>query len=301
MNTLIIKSNSNSFENFFLKKMNDNENVNVVSPFSSNSLFRKIIIYSNSKISRLFFNNEISKYIDEYDQIIIFDFFGYDILANYLYKKYDKRVIVWHWNILEEKTYLLNAYKRLSKSIENWTFDQEDAEKYNMKLNTQFYFYFEDISTKSKYDVTFIGSDKGRYEQISAINDWLIRNNFLSNIKILNRKAKRPLEYKKFLDYDYVLSINRQSKCLLEIVQDTQVGLTLRTLEAMFLNKKLITNNKKIMEYSFFNENNIFILDNKLSNIDNLLDFICNKNYQILDLNIKNEFCFQQWLKNFNS
>ena len=43
------------------------------------------------------------------------------------------------------------------------------------------------------------------------------------------------------------------AKCILEIVQKGQVALTLRPYEAVAYNKKLLTNNKTILNFKYYN------------------------------------------------
>ena len=45
-----------------------------------------------------------------------------------------------------------------------------------------------------------------------------------------------------------------------------QVGLTIRTFEALHLKKKLITSNKNIMKYEFYTPNNIYVIDENSEN-----------------------------------
>jgi hypothetical protein len=61
---------------------------------------------------------------------------------------------------------------------------------------------------------------------------------------------------------------------ILEIMQEGQVGMTLRSLEALVLNKKLITNNINIVNDELYHPNNVYILgyDNKYSSIKEFLN-----------------------------
>ena len=52
----------------------------------------------------------------------------------------------------------------------------------------------------------------------------------------------------------------RQSRCLVDLFQEGQVGLTRRPLEALFFNKKLLTENAHIAQFPFYHPHNIFIL-----------------------------------------
>ena len=51
------------------------------------------------------------------------------------------------------------------------------------------------------------------------------------------------------------------SLCILDVEHQAQRGLTMRTIEMIGMQKKLITTNKGIGKYDFYNEDNICIID----------------------------------------
>jgi len=53
------------------------------------------------------------------------------------------------------------------------------------------------------------------------------------------------------------------SRVLLDIAQPKQDGLSFRIFEAMIMEKKLITTNRSVTAYDFYNPNNIFIWQNE--------------------------------------
>ena len=67
-------------------------------------------------------------------------------------------------------------------------------------------------------------------------------------------------------------------------------------MEALFLEKKLITNNKDIKNYDFYNPSNIFILGE--NNIEDIKEFI-NKPYEKVEQKIIDYYDFEQWLSRF--
>ena len=87
-----------------------------------------------------------------------------------------------------------------------------------------------------------------------------------------------------------------ESKCILDYNQEGQVGLSLRPMEALFLERKLITNNTDIKNYDFYNHDNIFILGE--DNINEIKEFI-NKPYKKIDQDIIDYYDFDQWLNRF--
>ena len=99
------------------------------------------------------------------------------------------------------------------------------------------------------------------------------------------------------VDADLIAENIKQSRAILDIVQSGQSGITLRPMEAMFYNKKLITNNIYIKEYDFYNPRNIFILQER--NINELNEFL---ELPMIEINqdIKNKYKFSGgWLEDF--
>lgn len=68
----------------------------------------------------------------------------------------------------------------------------------------------------------------------------------------------------------------------------------MRTIEMIGLKKKLITTNKDIVNYDFYNENNILVVDRNNFKLDT--DFI-NKPYQELDERIYKKYSLESWIK----
>ena len=125
------------------------------------------------------------------------------------------------------------------------------------------------INSDICYDACFIGADKGRYKLVKAIESRLINSGFKTYIhitpdygftKILHKDYKDKIPYKQYLE------VVASSKCIIDFVQKGQVGTTMRTMEALFSGKKLISNNARLKEYTFYHPNNIFIVDK--DNID---------------------------------
>ena len=104
-----------------------------------------------------------------------------------------------------------------------------------------------------------------------------------------------------FLKYEDIQRIIMESKCILELQMEGQSGCTLRTLESMFLNRKLITNNKDIVNYDFYNPNNIFVIENADDFKDRFNDILkfMRSPYQKLPDMVKNNYKFCKWLERF--
>jgi hypothetical protein len=66
--------------------------------------------------------------------------------------------------------------------------------------------------------------------------------------------------------------ILQASRIIIDIQHPKQTGLTMRTIEMLGLKKKLITTNKDVVDYDFYDEKNIFIIDRKNPQIS--MDFL---------------------------
>ncbi|NWJ41649.1 MAG: hypothetical protein HXX12_11855 [Geothrix sp.] len=84
----------------------------------------------------------------------------------------------------------------------------------------------------------------------------------------LFRVIKREFKGRRLSDfmfrgmpYQDVLEVLRSSFAIVDVEHPGQQGLTMRTLEVLGAGKKLITTNVNIKKYSFYNSNEIFILD----------------------------------------
>ena len=76
------------------------------------------------------------------------------------------------------------------------------------------------------------------------------------------------------MDYGEIIDVVKKSNCILEVVQKGQSAITLRTLEAVYYRKKLLTNNTNIKKYSFYDPRYIQIFTN-IDEID--FDFVKEK------------------------
>ena len=65
----------------------------------------------------------------------------------------------------------------------------------------------------------------------------------------------------KLISYQEYLSLVANSKCLLDVSQDGQYGLSLRPIEAALYGKKIITTNAAVKKTALYNANNVLLLN----------------------------------------
>lgn len=293
---LILKSNQSSFEKFYSEKM-QKENVDIYSVYRfDNGILRWIMLIWIQVLHMPFkciWYGKWKKQIRSYDKVILFDrILGFEVIK-YI-KKHNKecRLIFWYWNIICKK--MPESYRKL---CEIWSFDTKDCIQYGLSSNIQFYFPVNVLEKEETCDIFFVGKEKGRLQHLQELKDYFTSKNLSAEFWIVSKKCKNDMCIKHEIDYDMILNQIRKSKCILEIVQEGQDGLSARALEALFYNKKLITNCKTIKYQNFYHPDNIFILGE--DDMAEILTFL-NKPYYHVNENIKRQFEYEAWLDNFN-
>jgi len=251
--------------------------------------------------------NEWYEECEKYDTIILFDTGNADYLIRLIHKKAPKaRLILWYWNPIE-KTISIDKINR--QYCEIWSYHKGDCEKYNLNYNTQFFIpdnktlNAENIEENGPIyqDVYFVGADKNRSQLLHEIEVVLIKNNIsykfvLTKFKKNSKKTNIP--YSKPISAEESAVNVECSKAVIDIVEETQAGgFTLRPLEAAQHKKKLITNNKKIMDIKFYNPNNIFVWG--VDSVEGLKKFIDSPYDESTDSETK-FYSIDSWLKRFN-
>ncbi|PXY44055.1 hypothetical protein [Flavobacterium hydrophilum] len=215
----------------------------------------------------------------------------------YIKKKNPKiRLIFWYWDPVYRNKVQPND---ISDTLcEKWSFDINDCKNYNMIYNTTFYFdkiLLPEINLK--YDAVFVGQDKGRGTIINDLKLNLVNLNLKLFFHIVedidsltNPRRNRPILYSDYLN---ILST---SSAIIDIIQSGQNGISLRPMESIFLKKKLITNDKNIINADFYDSNNIFILD--VDDIDIIHNFLKSP-YNDVPVEIISNYNFDNWLNRF--
>lgn len=229
------------------------------------------------------------------DIVIVFDApLWIDNIAYIRERFSNAKIIFWFWNIIKDKT-KINQIKRNCNSV--FIFDENEAKKYQMKYHPQFHWITKTSDDKIKNDIFFVGRNKGRLFLLENFYDKCMQEELEVKYHVVK---DRKNDFSEVFDlksqsmvYEEVIKEVKQSKCILDINQDGQAGLTLRALEALFLKKKLITNNKDIVNYDFYRANNIQFLNENNISIDK--EFI-NGKFSNIDNEIIEKYTVDHWL-----
>lgn len=171
---------------------------------------------------------------------------------------------------------------------EMWTADKDDSRKYGINLlNGGGYMPQWKVDKSDKeYDVFFVGKDKNRLAKLENIENVFRKQGLSTFFYITWEKSWQRKDdgvHKRFISYDKVLEYIGKSKAILHLVDGAQNGVTLRIMESLIHRVKLITDDVSIVNYDFYNPDNIFILGK--DEMSSLKDFI-DKPY----IDVKSEF-----------
>lgn len=280
------------------KMMEGVDNNTLILDLSDISFFKRLIRKFTYKAFPKFWIRNTFRLKNEEYVFILFDspYTNYWILQ--IKKIYsNSKVFFWFWNSYESE----KINKRISKGSDFVaSFDKEQCERFSYEFLPQFIPYNIDIlrrncdKTVSK-DVFFIGSEKGRIDELVKISKSLDKqcisyDFFLLTQKKTNIKGLPFILIERPMKYIDVIAISSKSKAIVELNKSSQSGLTLRAIESMFLGVKLITNNPKIQEYDFYSEKNIYILGEDRT----IKDFL-NEPIELINDAIKYRYTFSAW------
>lgn len=233
-----------------------------------------------------------SKYLGYLDELeskydYIFDFGGKikPICLNLLKEKYNSEFILYMWDDLK---YAKTVWKTMDNFDEKYIFNKKEAENYGFIYRPNFYVNkYLYRGEEKNIDIFYKGTlrDRKRTYILEAIENELksyildfsfyAKGSYWKNFKkVHSRKYFYKKCNSKFSTVEELALKYKSSKILLDISYKNQSGLGLRPLEAIAANCKLITTNKNIKGYEFYNENNIFCLEENLSNINEIKNFV---------------------------
>lgn len=187
-----------------------------------------------------------------------------------------------------------------------YTFDKKDTQRYGFRFINQVYRkpknHHTATSSPTEWDIFYIGIDKYRTSILERLKLLFDEQGISYNINIKRDKHTQESKFlrscyiNKSIDYETTLSMIEKSKCILEIIQNGQGGMTLRTLEAIFYDKKLITNNKDIINHPIYNPNNIYVIGNQENR--SIKEFLETPQMKLSN-EIKNPYEITYWINAF--
>ncbi len=184
---------------------------------------------------------------------------------------------VWLWNPIRafrgdgwSRFWYLRWLRR--SGIRAYTFNPVDAQEGHIRLLKQVYRHVppadpaDPVDGAPAFDVSFVGIDKGRLAALRRLQGDFERAGLTTRFHVFPDKRKRYPEEDlgwlspHWLPYAETLRIVRRSRAVLELLQAQSSGPTIRSVEAAFLGKKLITDNEGLRDSDLYHPSRIFIL-----------------------------------------
>ena len=240
--------------------------------------------------------------VKDADRVIIFDY-GYQRGM----EKYIKRinpscqVFLFYWNIVNKYR---EGYKDFLFKDNIYSTDINDCKKYHFKYNTMFFSskLISRWNEEKKNTAFFMGSDKGRYNDILNIKSILETKNIPCDFHIITDRKDdngNSIAETKFVDYETYLSMLDNSGIVLDINQKGQSAFTMRVAESIFRSKKLITFNAEVKNCRFYEKGNVFIV-NSIEEFEGeaMADFLLKNFVEYTDDDLS-EFTYEAWENRF--
>lgn len=218
-------------------------------------------------------------------------------------------------------------HKQNTKNIEQkwkyydkvYTFDRIDYEMNKTQLNFLPLYYYEEYlpkhsnnpnATDFKYDVSFIGT--GHADRVKIVKEVMQQCKtdgkkifdyifiphpivfWVSKIKNRGFKGVSIHDVKfEMMPFEKLYSTYADSRCVVDVENPEQHGLTMRSIETIGLKRKVITTNQDIVNYDFYNPNNILVIDRNHPVVD--MKFF-DKPYEMLPKEIYEKYSLKSWI-----
>lgn len=275
-----------------------------------NTIFPKAFLRSSDK----YYKNEFSKCSFSPDIILIVK--GEQVskktieLIREMYPK--ARLMLYLWDAVTCVKGIADKIPLYDKVL---SFDRLDCIKYNLVFRPLFCDNesLQTIGQNQEYDLCFYGTmHTDRFSVLTRVNNianelglkvaehcylpsrfmcfyyWITNKGYRKfNKGLLSFKSKSQAEISAMIE---------NSRVILDINDRKQSGLTIRTLESLFARRKIITTNKDIINYDFYDEEDVLIIDR--DNVEMPASFFEKNNLRRdLDNKIRHKYSAEGWIE----
>lgn len=253
----------------------------------------------NKEFDENFYYHNKLKFKSQYDLILVIN--GKKLPESFIeelkFSYKDTRKILYVWDDLKHLDQSKSFFEIFDKK---YTYSKLDAAA-NPKFKYQpFFFTHQSDVLERKIGASFVGSlHSGRQKNLRALKKLNPQVNFffylysdiISFLKYIKNTKVSEVKF-KILNYDDYIKIVGNSTALIELPHPEQKNITTRAIEVLGTKTKLITTVQAIKSYDFYNENNIFIIDSNISQIQEWLK----KDYLECDREIIKKYQIDSWL-----
>lgn len=177
-----------------------------------------------------------------------------------------------------------------------FSYDKNDVKKYKFEFLTN-YIFDEDIETKQITNSAFnISSFDERFPLLEKLAHYFKENQISFRFIVKTNKLSTHKNIEIVGNYLSLIDVKEHissSLVLIDLQMKNQIGLSFRIFEALGYKKKIITNNQDIINYDFYNENNIFVIS---ENNFEVPPHFFSTNYVEIDPRILNKYRLNNWI-----
>ncbi|APY01384.1 hypothetical protein CLV86_2505 [Lacinutrix venerupis] len=201
----------------------------------------------------------------------------------------------------------ISRYPKIKKNInlfdKVFSFENKDCKKHGFtKINN---FIYTCLDTKENHPIEYqafnISSIDKRKKSTSFFADYFNTHNISFKIIVFSLKPAEELKskgiviIKKPYSISQMLDYLKKCKVVLDLQRPKQQGLSFRVFESLAFQKKLITLNKDIVKYDFYDPENILVVKN-IKHIS-IPDSFLKTDYKPLDKKILEKYHISNWTK----
>jgi hypothetical protein len=180
----------------------------------------------------------------------------------------------------------------------NFTFDKEDSKKYNLFFITNF--IYKEYKLKKNHAAFHVSTLDTRVKLLEKIIYILNSKKVNCDVNIVsldenyNPPTGLPINFlKKRIPIEEFDERIKTSSIHIDTQRNIQTGLTFRVFESIGYRAKLITSNVDVMNYDFYNANNILVIDE-----DNVVipDSFLASDYEEIPEHIYQKYTLKNWV-----
>lgn len=198
----------------------------------------------------------------------------------------------------------INNIKRKSEVIhffdKVYSYEKIDVENYNLEFLSNFIYFSEIYNNYNRINegAFSVMSKDYRLNTLKKVAQFFQQNKLDYNFYVMDKQDINEgliTFFSKRMNNETVVEHIKKSKIIVDIHKyGIQEGLTFRAFEAIGYQKKLITTNKDIKNYDFYNSNNIHVIDD-VENISIPLSFF-ETNYEEIPQEIVEKYTVKNWV-----
>lgn len=219
----------------------------------------------------------------------------------FLKRKYNVSTVLVIRNLMKNKEHPMIGNSSLDELKNRFdlvvTTEKVDADMFGLPWFWCAFSKIECDQGKLEWDCCFVGKDQGRLPKLEAFAKEAEAQKIRNKIRIVRREPGisdiKSISFSKRIPYCEIIKNDLKSNCILEILQEGQKTSSLRFLEAVCLNKKLLTNNPYVKQEKEYNPQFMQVFDD-IKDID--WDFV--RDVIPVDYHYDGRFSPIRWLEN---